>query len=520
MRFNKIMFLGLLLMAVLAVGAVSASEDVAGDQNLTLADDSSDVLEESVNEEQVISGEDYSQNIYEDGIWVYINDDLALGEKKATLAVVKDSNYINGSVTLSVDGKQVFFNKYSEKNKVDSKYISCEGFIKKVSLGYHTINLTYQKNGVYNPFTVVRDVEFYPYYEVIADGDYNTYSFELVQTCAHGPVNVWFPYDSDPYFDFLVDGKSITKNHKKGCVAINQDSLKVGGHYIEVRFTDKSGKYPSQKDTLYVTVLPYWHYPEAMSIGENDHIILKTTNNVKIKAILYKKDKKTKLCTVYGKKALKINLKKYVKKGDNHFYLVARFGDYKYKDEIYVLGIKNSPKIKVNAKKLDNRVKITIKGPKYYTADYSIAIDGRWYEEGYVYFSNGYYKNILKPLGIGKHKIKVVFLDHKYKFSKTFTVKVKAKDKVSISLNKVKIKKSAKKVVLRSTVKLNKKAKKGLKVTFKFNGKKFTAKTNSKGVAKLTVKSKYYKNLEVGKQTKIEAKYSKTSTKWLADVIE
>ena len=199
---------------------------------------------------------------------------------------------------------------------------------------------------------------------------------------------------------------------------------------------------------------------------------------------------------------------------------MARFGDYKYKDEIYVLGIKNSPKIKVNAKKLDNRVKITIKGPKHYTADYSIAIDGRWYEEGYVYFSNGYYKNILKPLGIGKHKIKVVFLDHKYKFSKTFTVKVRAKDKVSISLNKVKVNKSAKKVVLRSTVKLNKKAKKGLKVTFKFNGKKFTAKTNSKGVAKLTVKSKYYKNLEVGKQTKIEAKYSKTSTKWLADVIE
>jgi hypothetical protein len=63
------MFWGLLLMAVLAVGAVSASEDVAGDQNLTLADESSDVLEESVNEEPEIL--EYYQ-VMEDDVFVTI----------------------------------------------------------------------------------------------------------------------------------------------------------------------------------------------------------------------------------------------------------------------------------------------------------------------------------------------------------------------------------------------------------------------------------------------------------------
>ena len=82
---------------------------------------------------------------------------------------------------------------------------------------------------------------------------------------------------------------------------------------------------------------------------------------------------------------------------------------------------------------------------------------------------------------------------------KTYTVtaeykgiKVTNKVKVNqvLSLKKVKVKKSAKKLVVKATLKEGKKALKNKKVTFKFKGKKYKAKTNKKGIAKVKIRMK------------------------------
>jgi len=83
-----------------------------------------------------------------------------------------------------------------------------------------------------------------------------------------------------------------------------------------------------------------------------------------------------------------------------------------------------------------------------------------------------------------------------------------------LSLKTVKVKKSAKKLVLTASLKkINGKYLKGKKITFKFNGKKYTAKTNKKGVCKLTIKSKVLKKLKAGKKVTYQATYLKDTVK-------
>lgn len=105
--------------------------------------------------------------------------------------------------------------------------------------------------------------------------------------------------------------------------------------------------------------------------------------------------------------------------------------------------------------------------------------------------------------------------------SKALGVSVTKNLKVNhvLTLKKAKVKRSAKKLVIKATLKkVNGKYLKGKKITLKFNGKKFKAKTNKKGVAKFTIKSKVLKKLKVGKKVKIQATYLKDTVKQKAKV--
>jgi hypothetical protein len=78
-----------------------------------------------------------------------------------------------------------------------------------------------------------------------------------------------------------------------------------------------------------------------------------------------------------------------------------------------------------------------------------------------------------------------------------------------ISLKTSKIKKSSK-LVLKASLK---KSLKNKIVTFKFNGKTYKAKINSKGIAKVIVKKSALKNLKVGKKVTLKATYLKDTVK-------
>ena len=115
----------------------------------------------------------------------------------------------------------------------------------------------------------------------------------------------------------------------------------------------------------------------------------------------------------------------------------------------------------------------------------------------------------------GKIKIKIDQVPGTYKVTATYrNAKVTSKIVVKqvLTLKSVKVKRSAKKLVLSATLK-NKKVIKGKTVTFKFNGKTYKTKTNSKGIAKVTIKSSVLKKLKVGKKITYQATYLKDTVK-------
>ena len=85
--------------------------------------------------------------------------------------------------------------------------------------------------------------------------------------------------------------------------------------------------------------------------------------------------------------------------------------------------------------------------------------------------------------------------------------------KTTLTLKKVTVKRSAKKLTIQATLKINGKAGNGKYIKFKFNKKTYKAKTNAKGVAKITVKKTVLKKLKVGKKITYTATYGKITKK-------
>jgi hypothetical protein len=111
----------------------------------------------------------------------------------------------------------------------------------------------------------------------------------------------------------------------------------------------------------------------------------------------------------------------------------------------------------------------------------------------------------------GTYKITTKALD------KSVTYKLTVKH--ILNLKKVNVKRSAKKLVITAGLaKINGKYLKGKKITLKFNGKKYIAKTNKKGVVKFTINKKMLKKLKAGKKVKYQATYLKDTVSYFVKI--
>lgn len=121
----------------------------------------------------------------------------------------------------------------------------------------------------------------------------------------------------------------------------------------------------------------------------------------------------------------------------------------------------------------------------------------------------------------GAKAVKCTFSDNKAPNGKDIyggTVSKAVYKNTKITLNSVNVKKSAKKLTLTATLKKGSSPLKNKQVVFKFNGKTYKAKTNSKGIAKVTVQKNVLKKLKVGKKITYQVSYGSFSAKKTAKV--
>ena len=457
MKAKHILIVSLIL-AILTIGAVSASQNLTDDNasqmaideaaaqddalaesevdEVSAAEGSDDVLMEN-DDEMLGASEDSSEilgDYYSGKVHISIDDTVNVGYTYDTLGFVEDNGGLKGTISVSIDGKKVFSKKFTSGSETYYYIYASDVNIKKYSYGYHNVKITY-------------------------------------------------------------NGKS--------------DSAKVN-----------------------VVRIPKITHPTIMAVGETNYILINGAAGMTGTATVYKRDavgKNEYNETIFKKGAKMVTVKikdgraaipiKFLEDGDQSVFLEYKIGTYEDSHNYYIEVRNNTAgyKASVSPKTTTVGKSVTIKmtGPK--SSNYvSFYVDGKYLKE--IRFSTGAIKEALSGLSKGTHYISLNLYQYNSKVFYSNTFKVVIKDSVKLALKKVVVKKSAKKLVLKATLKINKKASKGKKLTFKFNGKKYVAKTNKKGVAKVTIKKSALKKLKVGSKVKYQVEYAKVIKKLTAKV--
>jgi hypothetical protein len=427
-----------LMLAILTVGAVSASDDIISNDTLEADDEAADLAETP--EDDVLSDDDY------EGVELTVVDEVDTDlNEYSWVASVYDPD-LGGEVSLSIDNTQ-YFKKTVTHNDADSESGTFFINFKDLKLpntysGKHNVVLTYLKTGASNSKTKQGLVEFKYYPDV-----------NFAEEYAVG--------------ELAVIGIKSLPGYSGTATLYNYDDVNKKGSAVQtISISDGFGNF----------VLT------GLAKGSHSYVVDITING-------------------------------------------QQFMDYSYPGFTV---LDNTPGfssgVSANEIIVGKGVTVSLNGPKSEGEVY-IYVDGKEFKR--LSFTSGAISEAIPSslLPGGKHYITVHHEiydgeDINSFYSNTFEVTVNApvKDAIKLTLKKVTVKKSAKNLVLKATLKINKKSVKGKKLTFKFNGKTYKAKTNKKGVAKVTIKKSVLKKLKVGKKVKYQVSYGKKTVKRTAKV--
>ena len=514
------MFVAIFLIAIMAVGAVSATEDIK--ENDVKKDD---VVGDVAPEEPIASSdkEDSLSDYVDDGVYIDIENEVRINEDDPLVGDVWDKYGLNGTVTVYVDGNLSFSKKISHDPQEQdcSIYLSNLTLPKGFSQGNHIVNITYLKNDV-KYLSIQKTVDFTYYFDLYAQGD--TYGENM-------PVFISVPEDATNTVTFIFNGKTYTaKPDEEGQVRF-LIPLTFLGNYTGYATYNGDSKYPAKTINQTKTIKPnIYLFDESISVGENQFISINIPADATGEVFIYSVDldsgNKTLVATVPVSGSADIYSLKSLAKGKYQFYInytIAGVDDDEYVD----LEVKeNTPgfsaSVSSNSITAGDNIDVTFNSPIDTTDFVWITVDNNAVKLTKI--SNRMVSEVISGLGVGTHKINVQYGDEVNFYSNTFTVEVKDKPAppvsptVTLSLSTAKVKKSAKKLVLKAKLLIDNKAVSGKIIKFKFNGKTYKAKTDKKGIAKATIKHSVLKKLKVGKKVKYSASYESKSVQKTAKV--
>lgn len=420
----------------------------------------------------------YYVDIYDFGSFVYGKD--------SEIIITVPTDFKKKLIDISIDGK-----KYENFEIDNSGWIEID--VSKMDVGNHTLDFNFKGDEKYYPWSESRN--FTLKYEILTPSEIffdngNTVSLELPSS-AKGNLEVY------------IDG-ALYKSTKlaKGYAEIKIANLIPGKYNLTAKYTGDDFNV-SEENTL-IEIRPDIQYPYEIYVGEDKSIVVKTVKDAKGKVIFTIGDANYTVKIKNGKAALSL---KNLKAGEYDDVEAKYVGDNGYNTTLYAfidiiptkIALKN---LKVSSEKVQMKVYINGKLAKNTFVTFKVDKTTKKVKtdkNGIVTFN----------LAAGKHTIKATYKSAKT--AKTVSVHV-------ISLKSASVKKSAKKLVLTATLKKGKTVLKNKKVTFKFNGKTYKAKTDKNGVAKVTIKSGVLKKLDVGSKVAYQCSYLKDTVKKTAVV--
>ena len=387
----------------------------------------------------------------------------------------------------------------------------------KLAIGTHKITLTYSGDDKYPKKTVESSF--------IVKGviKFTDFRFDSVRKT----VSLALPKNANGYLVVQIFDKnnkslkSINKKLVNGTAAISLINSGVYGENLRVVAKYTGTDYSvGVEDKDYIIINPKISVPSKMLQGEKKYVSINLPGKegtLKLYMDVYynsthKQVEKTYTAKLVDGKA-KISLSKF-KAGSKIFFIsfTEKLSDgstvsYLYND-YYDFKILKPLNIVTSSIYYGGSIKIQAykAGGKPLAYKYiSIKINGKFFK-----------KVKTNKNGLAKVKLGSKYTPKKYNITAVYgknKVSKKIKVKQVLSLKKVTIKKSAKKLILTATLKKGKTPMKKRKVTFRFKGKKYTVKTNKKGIAKVTIKKAVLKTLKAGKKLTYKATYCKTTVK-------